>query len=87
MITISQPHMRINFQNGPIKENGVNGVQAVDVLNIVKLYLEECNRLGPCIETQNMIEHIESALAWDKVRTERRVAQNVEGTNEVHASL
>jgi hypothetical protein len=73
----------IAFQNGPIKEFGVNGVTGEALLAI------EIDRLrgfqnGPykCRENSIALTHIEEALMWLQRRTVERIKRGVEGTHE-----
>jgi hypothetical protein len=73
----------ILFQNGPIKEAGVNGITGEALLAI------EIDRLrsfqnGPyeCRENAIALTHIEEALMWLQRRTVERLKRGVEGTHE-----
>ena len=73
---------RIAFQNGPIKEFGVNGVTQEALLAIV------CDRLRSfqagqysCRENAVALTHLETAQLWLHKRTLDRLARGVEGTN------
>lgn len=74
----------INFQCGPIAEQGVNGITNENLLNIVKIRLE-CfqNSDFKCRENALAITHIEEALLWLAYRTSKREARGVEGTHKV----
>ncbi len=72
---------KILFQNGPIKETGVNGITGEALLAI------EIDRLrgfqeGPykCRENAIALTHIEEALMWLQRRTVARIKRGVEGT-------
>lgn len=71
------------FQNGPIKESGVNGCHQEDLLAIVIDRLE-CFQSGPfkCLENEEALDHIRNALQWLNERTSDRQALGVEGTNQ-----
>lgn len=74
----------IHFQEGPIKECGVNGVCNEDLLNMVLCRLQHFQESEfKCEENQRAIEAIESALAWLRIRTDKRAARGVEGTHVV----
>lgn len=71
------------FQNGPIKEVGVNGVTHEALIAIL------CDRLrsfqaGPyaCRENAIALTKLEEAQQWLLSRTRARMARNVEGTHE-----
>lgn len=72
----------INFQNGPIKEFGVNGLTQEALLAIVIDRLRSFQS-GPfsCRENAIALTHCEDALMWLQRRTRARIARGVEGTN------
>lgn len=84
MNTKTAPYISLQFQDGPVRENGVNGCQASDVLDLLATYLQECQQRLPCRETALAITHIETARLWLDERTRRRVAKQVEGTEQPH---
>ncbi len=72
----------INFQKGPVKETGRNGIHNEDLLAIV------ADRLAgfqggdfACTSNQQALECVLDALKYLRIRTEVRKARNVEGTN------
>lgn len=73
---------RVNWQNGPTREVGVNGVQADEVLEEVAAYLRSVN-----VEPHNnrhtslAITDIESAQNWLARRTRERWERGIEGTS------
>jgi hypothetical protein len=71
------------FQNGPIKEAGVNGVTQEALLAIVIDRLRSFQD-GPfrCRENAIALTHCEDALLWLQKRTRDRLARGVEGTNQ-----
>jgi hypothetical protein len=76
-------HATVLFQNGPIKEVGVNGVTHEALLAIV------CDRLrsfqaGPyaCADNAVALAHLELAQEALQRRTRERQARGVEGTHE-----
>jgi len=76
----------IQFQHGPIGENGVNGVQNEDVLKLLSKRIRALNAEFPCRENSIAITKIEEALLWLEHRTAVRIEQGVEGKNEAHVS-
>ena len=74
----------INFQNGPIKEAGFNGISQESLLAIVKDRLESFQS-GPyaCATNQQALNHVVAAMDSLHSRTRERVARNVEGTHSV----
>jgi hypothetical protein len=77
---------QIQFQHGPIGENGINGVQNEDILKLLAIRLRSLNSAFPCRENSIAITKIEEALLWLEHRTAVRVEQGVEGKNEAHVS-
>lgn len=75
----------INFQDGPIKEFGVNGVtqEALATILIDRL---RCFQAGPfaCEPNEEALRHFEEGLQGLhrlQIRTRARIARGVEGTN------
>lgn len=72
----------IHFQEGPIKENGVNGVANEDLIAMVICRLEHFQKSEfSCRENAVAITKLEEALLWLRKRTMGRVKRGVEGTN------
>lgn len=73
----------ILFQNGPIKEFGVNGITQEALLAIVIDRLRGF-QAGPfaCEDNQKALEHCGEALYHLQARTRARIARGVEGTNK-----
>ena len=76
-------HATILFQNGPIKEAGVNGTTQEVLLSIVIDRLRSF-QAGPfsCRENSIALTHCEEALMWLQRRTVARIKRGVEGTNQ-----
>ena len=75
---------QIHFQEGPIKENGVNGVANEDLLVMVVRRLQGFQESEfKCRENAMAITKIEEALLWLRKRTMGRENRGVEGTNAV----
>jgi hypothetical protein len=73
-------HVPIFFQNGPIKEAGLNGITQEVLLAIVIDRLRSFQSGPfPCQENENALKYCELALRELKIRTERRLARGVEG--------
>ena len=71
----------VNFQNGPIKEIGVNGVTHEALLAIVIDRLRSF-QAGPysCRDNAIALTNLEDALMRLQRRTRERIARGVEGT-------
>lgn len=72
----------IHFQEGPIKENGVNGVCNEDLIAMVICRLEHFQN-SPYSSSDNAmaITKLEEALLWLRKRTIGRESRGVEGTS------
>lgn len=72
----------IAFQNGPIKEHGVNGIsgEALLAINIDRLRCFQAGQYASA-DNQEALGHCESALAALQKRTRERLARGVEGTS------
>jgi len=69
----------LNFQNGPVQDNGVNGITNEALLAVLihrTKYLDD--KFG-CDENKRAIQHMEDALVNLEARTARRIARGVEG--------
>ena len=73
---------KISFQNGPIKEFGINGCHQEDLLAIVQHRLE-CFQEGDfaCIENERALNSLKECIAHLNSRTKDRNERGVEGTN------
>lgn len=76
--------MVVRFQNGPIKEFGVNGITQEALLAIVIDRLRSF-QAGPfsCRENAIALTHCEDALMWLQRRTVARIKRGVEGTSKI----
>ena len=82
---ISERHGRnciISFQNGPIAENGINGISNEALLAIVEDRLKSF-QAGPyaCRENALALTHVQDAMHWLHHRTRERIQRGVEGTS------
>lgn len=74
----------IHFQEGPIKECGVNGVCNEDLIAMVITRLEHFQRSEfSCRENALCITKLEEALLWLRKRTMARDKRGVEGTHTI----
>ena len=71
------------IQDGPIKENGINGCDLTEMLLIYKLLIEKFNKACYCVENEMTIRHLNKAIYWQERRTEDRLVRNVEGTSKL----
>lgn len=72
----------IDFQNGPIKEFGVNGLTQEALIAICIDRLRSF-QAGPfaCAANGHALENLEQALFYLQTRTRERIARGVEGTH------
>jgi hypothetical protein len=74
----------IDFQEGPIKECGVNGVCNEDLITMVITRLEHFQKSEfQCRENALAITKLEEALLWLRKRTMGREKRGIEGTHKV----
>lgn len=73
--------VQLHFQNGPIIENGVNGISQEVLLAIVADRLRSFQD-GPfsCRENALALTKVEEAMLWLHYRTRSRIERGVEGT-------
>jgi hypothetical protein len=77
------PFADIRFQNGPIRESGVNGCHQEDLIAIVIDRLRSFqDGPFPCRENAIAITKLEEAMHWLNHRTSDRTRRNVEGKTE-----
>lgn len=78
-------YINIKFQNGAIQENGVNGAQIEDVIDVLvdKLLSFQKSEFA-CRENALAITKLEEARLWLNERTRKRKEQGVEGKSEKH---
>lgn len=76
----------VNFQDGPVKEVGVNGLTNEVVLAIMIDRTQELDKLFPCIENKVALVHLKAALEYFEMRSNARIMQKVDGTNIPHVS-
>jgi hypothetical protein len=82
-VVVDTKNNRLHFQiqNGPIKENGVNGCQVTDILKVCAHIFKGLNAKFPCKENAMTITKLQEAIMWQEERTKDREARCVEGTN------
>lgn len=74
----------VDFQEGPIKECGVNGVNNEDLIVMVLTRLDSFQKSEfRCRENAVAIGKLEEALLWLRKRTMGREKRGVEGTHSI----
>ncbi|MEO3357259.1 hypothetical protein [Acinetobacter haemolyticus] len=71
----------VQFQQGPVKENGVNGITNEALLAILIHRTKIIDGNFPCDENKTAITYMENALALFNQRTKSRQERGVEGFN------
>lgn len=74
--------LAFTLQNGPVKENGVNGCQVVDVIAAAATMIRGLNKQFPHPANERTLTHLESAIAEQDRRTREREERGVEGTSQ-----
>lgn len=82
-ITVNHAENSIKFdiQDGPIKENGVNGCQIDDMVHVAMVIIKKLNDKYPCEENSQAISCLSQALKHLDDRTKNREKRGVEGTS------
>ena len=76
-------YLHIFFQNGPIKEFGVNGITG-EALLAIQIDRLRCFQAGPfkCDDNEEALYHCKVALGALQRRTIARIKRGVEGTHQ-----
>lgn len=82
-ITESQNMISFKIQNGPIKENGHNGVQLDDIVSTVLLMLKGLNKKFPCDHNAKAMACLYEAYTWMQQRKLDRETRGVEGQSKL----
>lgn len=78
------PLLNVEFQRGPIKEAGLNGVMDEDLIAMVIDRLQGFQKTEYIVKENAMaITKLEEALLWLRKRTMEREKRGVEGTHTV----
>ncbi|HBF7900457.1 hypothetical protein KLL36_18825 [Clostridioides difficile] len=79
-----EPIQYLNFQEGAVKECGVNGINNEDVILAVITRLEAFQESKyACRENDKAIEKLEECLMWLRKRTLERETRCVLGTSSI----
>lgn len=74
--------LTVEFQNGAVKEHGVNGLTNEALLAILIHRTQVLNERFPCRENSIAITKMQEALMWFDKRTADRKARGVEGLTQ-----
>ena len=82
-VTVNHSTNQIGFriQDGPIKENGINGCQVDTLIEAAKLIIDGLDLKFPCIENKMASHGLQAALWALESRKANREARGVEGTS------
>ncbi|MBO1306552.1 hypothetical protein JZO70_10285 [Enterococcus sp. 669A] len=72
----------IKWQEGPVKEAGVNSVQIVDVLQVCRDRLAALDAEFPRRENSITLTKLDEAIMWQDKRAADREIRGVEGMNK-----
>lgn len=76
-------YIEIKFQEGPIKEKGVNGCQMEEVIDILINRLSDFQKGDfACSENNMALKKLKEVLHMFELRTNRRSTAGVEGYNK-----
>ena len=75
--------VRVHFQQGAVREHGVNGITSEALLDILIDRTVVLNNAFPCSENEVAISGLRAAKEAFESRTRDRLARNVEGKNEL----
>lgn len=79
----TEPLQIVKFQEGPIKESGVNGVMNEDLLAMVIARLKYFQESEfACRENAVALTKLEEAMMWLEKRTTARERKGIEGTHQ-----
>ena len=81
-VLIGPKTLSLEFQNGPVKEAGVNGLTNEALLAVLAHRIGVLNKKFPCRENSLAITKIEEASLWLGKRTADRIARGVEGEHK-----
>jgi len=82
-ITDDKNMISFKIQDGPVKENGVNGCQVDTLIEAARIMIEGLNAKYPCMENEQALTKLEEALVWLENRKKDREKRGVEGHNKL----
>ena len=82
-VEVNNNKITFTIQDGTIPENGVNGMQAMDIILVLRELFDAMNKDFPCRENSLTITHLDEAYHWQLRRTIEREKRGVEGKEVV----
>lgn len=80
-VSLNSNEITFKIQDGVISENGINGIQAVDLIKFTLELIKSLNNDFSCRENSLTITKLEEAIQAQESRTTNRIFRNVEGKN------
>lgn len=74
--------IKFTIQNGPVKENGVNGCQVDEIIKIAALMVEGLDKQFSCHHNTKAVSYLEDALYALEMRKKDRKKRGVEGQSK-----
>lgn len=81
-VEINGNKITFTIQNGIVSENGINGIQARDLIVYSLELIKSLNEEFSSRENTLTITKLEEAIAFQDLRTINRIKRNVEGKNQ-----
>lgn len=81
-VRIDKNSIAFTIQNGPIKENGVNGCQIDQIVQAAEIILSKLNEKFECTENIMALHHLRKSLDYLADRKKNREQRGVEGENK-----
>lgn len=81
-LRLDKNSISFTLQNGPVKENGVNGCQVDSLIHAAMQIIAKLNDKFPCRENDLAVSHLFKAIDALKARTADRETRGVEGTDQ-----
>ena len=80
-VEVNGNKITFTIQDGTILDAGENGLQAMDIIYILRELFDAMNKDFPCRENSLTITHLDEAYHWQLRRTVERQKRGVEGKN------
>jgi len=80
-VEVNGNKITFTIQDGTVPDAGENGLQAMDIIYILRELFDAMNKDFPCRENALTITHLDEAYHWQLRRTVERQKRGVEGKN------